>query len=196
MIKAINPVSDYQFSQNPVGIRANLSGLNISGTGEFDKSVTSGESSKTAEKTKFSLLLQNADRTAGYMPVYHPTTPASAAMNASIEPSAEPSAASQDAPAPPSSSPSSTSSSSATAQKNQSGAEKPTDQIGFLDFLDIINPLQHIPIIGNIYRSVTGDNIKPVAKIIGDSIYGGPIGAATGMITTVLAQSHDESKQA
>lgn len=182
MIKAINPVSDYQFSQNPVGIRANLSGLNISGTGEFDKSVTSGESSKTAEKTKFSLLLQNADRSAGYMPVYRPTTPASAA--------------SQDATAPPSSSPSSTSSSSATAQKNQSGSEKPTDQIGFLDFLDIINPLQHIPIIGNIYRSVTGDNIKPVAKIIGDSIYGGPIGAATGMITTVLAQSHDESKQA
>lgn len=187
MIKATIPVPDYQSSQNPVGIRANLSGVSISGTGEFDKSVTPDAISKTAEKSKFSLLLQNADRTAGYMPVYHPTTPASAAMNASIEPSAG-----QDATASPSSSPSS----STTAQKNQSESENATDQIGFLDFLDIINPLQHIPIIGNIYRSVTGDDIKPVAKIIGDSIYGGPIGAATGMITTVLAQSHAENKKA
>lgn len=183
MIKATIPVPDYQSSQNPVGIRANLSGVSISEEGEFDKSVTPDAISKTAEKSKFSLLLQNADRTAGYMPVYQPTMPTSAAMNASIEPSAG-----QDATASPSS--------STTAQKNQSESANATDQIGFLDFLDIINPLQHIPIIGNIYRSVTGDDIKPVAKIIGDSIYGGPIGAATGMITTVIAQSHAENKKA
>lgn len=43
---------------------------------------------------------------------------------------------------------------------------------GFSDFLDIINPLQHLPIVGTIYREVTGDEIGPVAQLIGGGLYG------------------------
>ncbi|MBT5013959.1 MAG: hypothetical protein HON02_05865, partial [Rhodospirillaceae bacterium] len=31
------------------------------------------------------------------------------------------------------------------------------DGFTFLDFLDIINPLQHIPVVGSLYRDMTGD---------------------------------------
>jgi len=46
----------------------------------------------------------------------------------------------------------------------------------FDDFLDIINPLQHIPIISTIYRAITGDKIGLAAQLAGDTLYGGPIG--------------------
>jgi hypothetical protein len=52
----------------------------------------------------------------------------------------------------------------------------------FHDLLDIINPLQHIPIISTIYRYLTGDTIGNVARVAGDALYGGPIGMATGII--------------
>ena len=43
-------------------------------------------------------------------------------------------------------------------------AEKPFTLFGedgftFADFLDIINPLQHIPVLSTLYRHLTGDTI-------------------------------------
>ncbi|MFT5394891.1 MAG: hypothetical protein ACI85N_000070 [Gammaproteobacteria bacterium] len=52
------------------------------------------------------------------------------------------------------------------------------DEFSFGDFLDIINPLQHIPVISTIYRKITGDIIAPSMQIAGDALFGGPIGAA------------------
>ena len=46
----------------------------------------------------------------------------------------------------------------------------------FWDFLDVINPLQHIPIVNGIYRELTGDTIKPVMKLAGGALFGGPVG--------------------
>lgn len=46
----------------------------------------------------------------------------------------------------------------------------------FKELLDIINPLQHLPIISTIYRRITGDEIDPVAKVAGGALYGGLIG--------------------
>lgn len=46
----------------------------------------------------------------------------------------------------------------------------------FFDFLDIINPLQHIPVISTIYRSITGDQIDPGSRIAGATLFGGPLG--------------------
>ncbi|HEY4124539.1 MAG TPA: hypothetical protein VGM36_08000 [Rhizomicrobium sp.] len=43
----------------------------------------------------------------------------------------------------------------------------------FDDFLDVINPLQHLPVISTIYRALTHDTIKPVERIAGDTLYGG-----------------------
>ena len=52
------------------------------------------------------------------------------------------------------------------------------DGFTFLDLLDVINPLQHIPIISTLYRSISGDTIDPGAKIAGGPLFGGPLGAA------------------
>ena len=62
-----------------------------------------------------------------------------------------------------------------------------TDSIlTFWDFLDIINPLQHIPGISSLYRAVTGDEIGSVAKIAGGTLFGGPLGAASSLIDVAV----------
>ncbi len=53
------------------------------------------------------------------------------------------------------------------------GAAKDEDDFSFGDLLDIINPLQHIPIVSTLYRAITGDTIKPVGRLAGDALYGG-----------------------
>ena len=60
---------------------------------------------------------------------------------------------------------------------------------GFKDLLDIINPLQHLPIIGSVYRYLTGDEPSGGARIVGDAIYGGPIGFGVGVVSTLLTDS-------
>jgi hypothetical protein len=52
---------------------------------------------------------------------------------------------------------------------------------GFGDFLDIINPLQHIPLVSTLYRHLTGDKIATPEKIAGDTLYGG----LTGFLSSV-----------
>jgi hypothetical protein len=60
------------------------------------------------------------------------------------------------------------------------------DGLTFWDFLDIINPLQHIPVISTLYRSITGDEIDPAAKIAGGTLYGGPIGAVSSLVDVAV----------
>ena|GEM_PF-2980904 len=69
-------------------------------------------------------------------------------------------------------------------------ADKTSDAkpFSFRDVLDIINPFHHIPIIGNIYRSVTGDEIKAPARILGGGIFGGIIGAVAGVVNAVISK--------
>jgi hypothetical protein len=50
------------------------------------------------------------------------------------------------------------------------------DGFGFGDVLDMINPLQHLPIVGSMYRSITHDTISPASKLVGSGLLGGPIG--------------------
>ena len=54
---------------------------------------------------------------------------------------------------------------------------------GWDDFLDVINPLQHIPIISQIYRAATGDEIDGAASLLG-AIPFGPLGSV-GMIGAI-----------
>jgi hypothetical protein len=49
-------------------------------------------------------------------------------------------------------------------------------ELTFDDVIDIVNPLQHLPVISTVYRAVTGDEIKPAMRILGDIGYGGPSG--------------------
>ena len=52
------------------------------------------------------------------------------------------------------------------------------NSLSFSDLIDILNPLQHIPIINTVYRAITGDRESAMADVIGGTLYGGPIGAA------------------
>jgi hypothetical protein len=56
-------------------------------------------------------------------------------------------------------------------------------EFGWDDFLDMINPLQHIPGIAQIYRAVTGDEINGAANLLG-AIPFGPLGGL-GLIASV-----------
>lgn len=55
----------------------------------------------------------------------------------------------------------------------------------FHDVIDIVNPLQHLPVVNMLYRGITGDEIKPASQIIGGSLYGGPVGAVTGTVNAI-----------
>jgi hypothetical protein len=54
----------------------------------------------------------------------------------------------------------------------------------FRQVLSALNPLQYLPVIGTIYRAVTGDQIpetlRTVGSIVVGALTGGPIGAAIG----------------
>ncbi|MDA0239649.1 MAG: hypothetical protein O3A84_06430, partial [Proteobacteria bacterium] len=60
------------------------------------------------------------------------------------------------------------------------------DGLTFSDVLDIINPLQHLPIVSTLYRAITGDQIDPAARVAGGTLYGGPIGAAVSVLNVVV----------
>ena len=66
------------------------------------------------------------------------------------------------------------------AEEDVDGGFQPfgEDGLTFLDLIDIINPLQHIPGIATLYRNWSGDTIDPVPQIAGSALYFGPIGAA------------------
>ena len=65
----------------------------------------------------------------------------------------------------------------------------------FHDFLSIINPLQHLPVIGTIYRAITGEHIGPVEKIAGDTLYGGLWGAVSSIADVALEQITGKSAE-
>lgn len=63
------------------------------------------------------------------------------------------------------------------------------DGFSFNDFLDMINPLQHLPVVSTLYREMTGDEMEPAARIVGGAIYGGPLGAGISVAEAVLEQA-------
>lgn len=64
---------------------------------------------------------------------------------------------------------------------------------GFLDIVDIVNPLQHIPVVSNLYQSATGDTIGAIAKIVGGAVFGGPLGAlvSAGVVAYQSAKENE-----
>jgi hypothetical protein len=64
-------------------------------------------------------------------------------------------------------------------------ADAKTGGSGFDDLLSQLNPLQYIPVIGTIYRAVTGDVIPESSRSVGSLVVsfltGGPIGVATNV---------------
>ena len=59
----------------------------------------------------------------------------------------------------------------------------------FSDLFDFVNPLQHLPVVGSVYRAVTGKKIESSAQIVGGLLYGGPIGLASAAFNVLLEGS-------
>lgn len=73
----------------------------------------------------------------------------------------------------------------------ESGGEELSNvntELSFGDLLDAINPLQHIPIVGTLYRAITGDTIQPAARAVGGILYGGPIGGIAAVANAIVEQ--------
>jgi hypothetical protein len=67
---------------------------------------------------------------------------------------------------------------------------KPAHHGGFREFLSELNPLQYIPVVGTLYRAITGDTIPQTAREAGSLVVsfltGGPIGAAINLGTLAM----------
>jgi hypothetical protein len=55
----------------------------------------------------------------------------------------------------------------------------------FGDFIDIINPLQHIPVVSTLYRMFTGDQIGSLPRLFGGALYGRLMGIPS-LISSVV----------
>jgi hypothetical protein len=59
------------------------------------------------------------------------------------------------------------------------------DGLSFHEILSDLNPLQYMPVVGTIYRAVTGDTIprplREVGSLVFSGLTGGPVGVATNL---------------
>jgi hypothetical protein len=62
------------------------------------------------------------------------------------------------------------------------------DELTFGDFISVINPLQHIPVVSTLYRWFTGDTIKPAARVVGGALYGGPVGLVSAAFNAIVEE--------
>jgi len=67
----------------------------------------------------------------------------------------------------------------------------PDGEFGWDDFLDLINPLQHIPFVNMAYRAVTGDEIYGAARMIDVAL--GPIAGASTAVDLAFRDVTGES---
>lgn len=60
------------------------------------------------------------------------------------------------------------------------------DGLDFFDFLDVVNPLQHIPVISTLYRMATGDEIGSLPRLMGGVLFGGLPGLGAASVNVAL----------
>ncbi len=60
------------------------------------------------------------------------------------------------------------------------------DGLTWHDFVDAINPLEHIPIISNLFDSMTGHTPSTAAKLAGGALLGGPIGFIASLANVIF----------
>lgn len=65
------------------------------------------------------------------------------------------------------------------------------DGPSFHDILSALNPLQYVPVVGTIYRAITGDTIPEGIRVVGSFVFSALTGGPFGMIlnaATVIAE--------
>lgn len=72
-------------------------------------------------------------------------------------------------------------------------AEATSEGYSFWDLLDVVNPLQHVPVVSTLYRHFTGDEIKAPARIAGGLLFGGPVGLAASAADVMLEAASGDS---
>src|ERR1019366_780124 len=81
---------------------------------------------------------------------------------------------------------------------------QPSHTLSFHEVMSALNPLQYLPVIGTIYRAVTGDTIpeavRRVGSLIASALLGGPIGIAINLGAVAIEKAAgidlDEAGQA
>ncbi len=56
----------------------------------------------------------------------------------------------------------------------------------FHALVEILNPLEHLPVISTIYQAITGDKPSIGEQMAGDALYGGPIGLVSSVVNTMI----------
>ncbi len=77
----------------------------------------------------------------------------------------------------------------AQSEPSQRGERTPLfgeDGFTFGDVLDMVNPLQHIPVLNGLYRRLSGDEISMGSRMAGGAIFGGPVGFAAAMVNSMV----------
>lgn len=60
------------------------------------------------------------------------------------------------------------------------------DGFSFDDLVDIVNPLHHIPVVSDIYSSMTGDTKSTGSDIAGSAVFGGLLGFAFSVVDSIV----------
>lgn len=63
------------------------------------------------------------------------------------------------------------------------------DGFSFSDLIDIVNPLQHIPVVSTFYRETTGDEISAAPRVMGSTLFFGPLGFASALANVVVEEN-------
>ena len=69
---------------------------------------------------------------------------------------------------------------------NSSSAAPSKDKFQFADLIDMVNPLQHIPLVNIAYQKITGDEIKPISQVVGGAVFGGAVGAGSALVNVAI----------
>jgi hypothetical protein len=63
------------------------------------------------------------------------------------------------------------------------------DGFSFSDLIDIVNPLQHIPVVSTFYRKTTGDEISAAPRMMGSTLFFGPLGFVSALANVVVEEN-------
>jgi hypothetical protein len=83
--------------------------------------------------------------------------------------------------------------SNAAAQPPTTQPPSATQGPTFHEVLSELNPLQYIPVVGTIYRSVTGDTIPEPVRMFGSMIVSGLLGGPVGLALSIAALSVEKA---
>ena len=70
----------------------------------------------------------------------------------------------------------------------EGSAEPLPGTLNFRDFVAGLNPLHHLPVVGTIYRAVTGENLAAPMRVLGGALLGGPVGFASALAVSVVEE--------